>query len=261
GAGGPCSRRMSHRSLYRLAHAPESEQALASRRRWCLLCPAHLARSSQIALVRPHLLSKFPWPSPKPPGIQIHPLHSLDLMDQKSLPVIALVPFIERLQVRIKNADDLRPFDKHMPAGVPFGEQAAHFVPIEIPFDGQRAVWFRRRQIAVGDAIGTGLAHGSPPCRWQYSHPVGLPQRRSTRTRARTQRWALTSVWRVCTLCAARSSGFLKWCSPGLAVAGVVLSDHLKRADWQGRAVEQAGVAPLEVLEEVRAKLKLLLGI
>jgi len=47
---------------------------------------------------------------------------------------------------------------------------------------------------------------------------------------------------------------------PGLAVGGVVLSDHLKSADWQGRAVEQAGVAPPEVLAEVRAKLKPLLG-
>jgi len=46
----------------------------------------------------------------------------------------------------------------------------------------------------------------------------------------------------------------------GLAVAGVVLSDHLKSADWQGRGVEHAGVAPSEVLAEVRAKLKPLSG-
>jgi mRNA interferase MazF len=46
----------------------------------------------------------------------------------------------------------------------------------------------------------------------------------------------------------------------GLAVAGVVLSDHLKSADWQGRAVEPAGVAPPELLAEARAKLKPLLG-
>jgi len=45
-----------------------------------------------------------------------------------------------------------------------------------------------------------------------------------------------------------------------LALGGVVLSDHLKSADWQGRAVERAGVAPPEVLAEVRAKLKPLLG-
>jgi mRNA interferase MazF len=46
-----------------------------------------------------------------------------------------------------------------------------------------------------------------------------------------------------------------------LSVAGVVLSDHVKSADWQGRLVEPAGVAPPEVLAEVRAKLRPLLGI
>jgi mRNA interferase MazF len=46
----------------------------------------------------------------------------------------------------------------------------------------------------------------------------------------------------------------------GLAVSGVVLSDHLKSADWQARGVEYAGTAPPEVLAEVRAKLKPLLG-
>jgi mRNA interferase MazF len=45
-----------------------------------------------------------------------------------------------------------------------------------------------------------------------------------------------------------------------LAVSGVVLSDHLKSADWKVRAVEYAGAAPPEVLAEVRAKLKPLLG-
>jgi mRNA interferase MazF len=47
----------------------------------------------------------------------------------------------------------------------------------------------------------------------------------------------------------------------GLAVAGVVLSDHVKSADWQARAAEYAGEAPEEILAEVRAKLKPLLGI
>jgi mRNA interferase MazF len=46
----------------------------------------------------------------------------------------------------------------------------------------------------------------------------------------------------------------------GLAVAGVVLSDHLKSADWQARDAEYAGAAPAEVLDEVRAKIKPLLG-
>jgi hypothetical protein len=39
-----------------------------------------------------------------------------------------------------------------------------------------------------------------------------------------------------------------------------VLSDHLKSADWQERKIELIGHAPAEVLEEVRSKLKPLLG-
>ena len=46
----------------------------------------------------------------------------------------------------------------------------------------------------------------------------------------------------------------------GLAVAGVILTDHVKSADWRARRVEYADLAPLEVLDEVRAKLKPLLG-
>jgi mRNA interferase MazF len=46
----------------------------------------------------------------------------------------------------------------------------------------------------------------------------------------------------------------------GLPVSGVVLSDHLKSADWRARSAEYAGLAPAEVLAEVRAKLKPLLG-
>jgi mRNA interferase MazF len=45
-----------------------------------------------------------------------------------------------------------------------------------------------------------------------------------------------------------------------LPVAGAILSDHLKSADWQARGIEHAGAAPPEVLAEVRAKLKPLLG-
>ena len=47
----------------------------------------------------------------------------------------------------------------------------------------------------------------------------------------------------------------------GLPISGVVLSDHLKSADWRARTAEYAGLAPGEVLAEVRAKLKPLLGI
>ena len=46
----------------------------------------------------------------------------------------------------------------------------------------------------------------------------------------------------------------------GLAVQGVVLTDHLKSADWLARKAEYAGVAPAEILAEVRAKLRPLLG-
>lgn len=47
----------------------------------------------------------------------------------------------------------------------------------------------------------------------------------------------------------------------GLAVVGVVLSDHVKSVDWQARAAEFAGAATDEVVAEVRARLKPLLGI
>src|SRR5262249_24777684 len=36
--------------------------------------------------------------------------------------------------------------------------------------------------------------------------------------------------------------------------------DHLKSADWRARSAKYAGLAPVEVLAEVRAKLKPLLG-
>ena len=46
----------------------------------------------------------------------------------------------------------------------------------------------------------------------------------------------------------------------GLPVQGVVLADHIKSADWQGRGNECIATVPAEVLDEVRAKLKPLLG-
>jgi mRNA interferase MazF len=46
----------------------------------------------------------------------------------------------------------------------------------------------------------------------------------------------------------------------GLAVGGVVLSDHVKSADWEERQSEWIGPAPVEVVEQVRAKLQPLLG-
>ena len=47
----------------------------------------------------------------------------------------------------------------------------------------------------------------------------------------------------------------------GLPVHGVVLADHVKSADWRERGSEHIAIVPAEVLDEVRAKLKPLLGI
>jgi mRNA interferase MazF len=46
----------------------------------------------------------------------------------------------------------------------------------------------------------------------------------------------------------------------GLPVSGVILSDHLRSADWTARRVKFISKAPLQLLTEVRAKLKPLLG-
>jgi len=47
----------------------------------------------------------------------------------------------------------------------------------------------------------------------------------------------------------------------GLPVAGVVLSDHIKSVDWEARQIKFIAKVPSAVLDEVRAKLKPLLGI
>jgi len=47
----------------------------------------------------------------------------------------------------------------------------------------------------------------------------------------------------------------------GLAISGVVLADHVKSADWAARHVEFAAKAPSEVIAEVTAKLRPLLGL
>jgi mRNA interferase MazF len=46
----------------------------------------------------------------------------------------------------------------------------------------------------------------------------------------------------------------------GLPVQGVVISDHIKSADWRARRSDWIGQAPAEVVNQVRAKLKPLLG-
>jgi mRNA interferase MazF len=46
----------------------------------------------------------------------------------------------------------------------------------------------------------------------------------------------------------------------GLPVQGVVLADHVRSADWRERGCEHIDAAPAEVVDEVRAKLRPLLG-
>jgi mRNA interferase MazF len=46
----------------------------------------------------------------------------------------------------------------------------------------------------------------------------------------------------------------------GLPVQGVVLADHVKSADWVDRKSEFIAAVPEQVVDEVRAKLKPLLG-
>ena len=46
----------------------------------------------------------------------------------------------------------------------------------------------------------------------------------------------------------------------GLPVQGIVLADHVKSADWRERDCEVVAKVPAEVVEEVLAKLKALLG-
>jgi mRNA interferase MazF len=46
-----------------------------------------------------------------------------------------------------------------------------------------------------------------------------------------------------------------------LPVQGVVLADHVKSADWKVRGSDHIANASAEVLDEVRAKLRPLLGL
>jgi mRNA interferase MazF len=47
----------------------------------------------------------------------------------------------------------------------------------------------------------------------------------------------------------------------GGPITGVVLADHLKSLDWHERRASHAGKVPPEVLEDVRARLRPLLGL
>ena len=44
-------------------------------------------------------------------------------------------------------------------------------------------------------------------------------------------------------------------------VTGVVLADHVKSLDWTARRIEFAETAPGEVITDVQAKLRVLLGL
>jgi mRNA interferase MazF len=46
----------------------------------------------------------------------------------------------------------------------------------------------------------------------------------------------------------------------GLAVSGVILSDHVRNLDWQARRAERAGKADEDILAEVCGKLAALIG-
>jgi mRNA interferase MazF len=47
----------------------------------------------------------------------------------------------------------------------------------------------------------------------------------------------------------------------GGKMTGVVLADHVKNLDWSARRVEFAEVAPVELVTDVREKLRVLLGL
>jgi len=46
----------------------------------------------------------------------------------------------------------------------------------------------------------------------------------------------------------------------GHGATGVILADHIKSVDWKARRAEKLGQCPVDVIEEVRARLAPLLG-
>jgi mRNA interferase MazF len=48
--------------------------------------------------------------------------------------------------------------------------------------------------------------------------------------------------------------------SHGLNVQGVILSDHIKSADWRQRKADYIGSVPSEILQQVHARLRPLLS-
>ncbi len=48
---------------------------------------------------------------------------------------------------------------------------------------------------------------------------------------------------------------------PGSKISGVVLADHVKNLDWQSRRAVFEAKAPLDVVIDVRERLRVLLGL
>jgi mRNA interferase MazF len=48
---------------------------------------------------------------------------------------------------------------------------------------------------------------------------------------------------------------------PGGKIGGVILADHVKNLDWQARRVEFAARATTDILEDVRERLRVALGL
>ena len=46
---------------------------------------------------------------------------------------------------------------------------------------------------------------------------------------------------------------------PGLAIAGVVLSDRIRSLDWKARDIVRIGILPLELVEEILSRSRTLL--
>jgi mRNA interferase MazF len=48
---------------------------------------------------------------------------------------------------------------------------------------------------------------------------------------------------------------------PGGRISGVILADHVKNLDWQARRVVFEASAPVEIVTDVRERLRVLLGL
>jgi len=48
---------------------------------------------------------------------------------------------------------------------------------------------------------------------------------------------------------------------PGYGISGVILVDQVRCVSWEKRYVKRAGMAPVELLDEVRARLAVLLEV